>query len=263
MRIPVANIRRYLKNKHIVLFVTITFFVSCKNENIKVINTRGIEIPLTDSLEKNTAIDSLIIPYRQGMEERLDQVLTYNPEELTKKDKPLENKLTNWFADTALQQAGPVFSSRTKDTIDFCLLNYGGIRAGLPKGSLTVRQVFEIMPFENELVAVRLKAPQVEALINYLVKAHTAHPISGLRILLNRDKSLKNFSINQKPIDNHRDYWVLTNDYLLNGGDNMWFFSENEEVVKLDYKVRNALIDKLTKSDTLRSAIDGRFAVQQ
>lgn len=253
-----ANIRRYLKNKHIVLFVTFLIFISCK-ERLKVVNKEGKEIPLTDSIQNKGAMEQLIAPYRSGMEKALDSVLIFNPIGLSKTDAPLENRLTNWFADAALAQAQPVFSARTKDSIDFCLLNYGGIRSGLPQGAVSVRQVFEIMPFENELVAVLLPYEQVEALIDYLIKAQTAHPISGLRIVLSTNGHLKEVSINGKKPQQGKMYWVLTNDYLLNGGDNMWFFQQNKAVEKLDYKVRNALLDHLKNRDTLITQIDGRF----
>lgn len=253
-----ANIRRYLKNKHIVLFVTFLIFTAC-NERLKVVNKEGKEIPLTDSLQNKGEVEQLIAPYRFGMEKTLDSVLAYNQSELSKTDAPLENRLTNWFADAALAQAQSVFVARKNDSIDFCLLNYGGIRSGLPQGPISVRRVFEIMPFENELVAVLLPYEQVMALIDYLAKAQTAHPISGLRIVLSTNGLLKEVSINGKKPQQGKMYWVLTNDYLLNGGDNMWFFQQNKEVEKLGYKVRNALMDNLKNIDTLFTQTDGRF----
>lgn len=258
MSFSFANIRRYLGNKHIVLFITLLSFASC-NERLKVINVKGKEIPLTDSLQNSEAIEKLITPYRVGMERALDSVLTFNPVTLSKTDAPLENPLTNWFADATMQQAQQVFVAHQKDSIDFCLLNYGGIRSTLPQGAIRVRHVFEIMPFENELVAVLLPYEQVEALVTYLVKAQTAHPISGLRIILNANGSLKQVIVKGKKLNKEKTYWVLTNDYLLNGGDNMWFFQENKGVDRLGYKVRNALIDNLKNTDTLFTKTDGRF----
>jgi 2',3'-cyclic-nucleotide 2'-phosphodiesterase (5'-nucleotidase family) len=46
-----------------------------------------------------------------------------------------------------------VFNQREKK-IDICLLNQGGIRSTLPKGNVTSRTAFKIMPFENSLVVV-------------------------------------------------------------------------------------------------------------
>ena len=89
-------------------------------------------------------------------------------------------------------------------------------------------------------------------MIEYLIRNKRAHPISEqLHITLNKEYHLLNASINGESIDNEKIYYVGTNDYLLNGGDNMTFFQNHEEVYTMDYKIRNALIDYFTKDDTL------------
>ena len=35
---------------------------------------------------------------------------------------------------------------------DASYVNYGGLRASLPQGKITVERIFELMPFENEIV---------------------------------------------------------------------------------------------------------------
>ena len=65
--------------------------------------------------------------------------------------------------------------------------------------------------------------------------------------------------INEKPTDENRTYLVLTSDYLQNGGDNMVFFKNPVNVYKLDYKVRNAIIDYFNEKDTIKATLDGRF----
>ena len=36
------------------------------------------------------------------------------------------------------------------------MFNWGGIRTEVPQGDITIRQVFQIMPFENQLVVAEL-----------------------------------------------------------------------------------------------------------
>ena len=61
------------------------------------------------------------------------------------------------------------------------------------------------------------------------------------------------------PIDFNKSYYVATNDYLISGGDGMDFFKASEEVIILDYKIRNALIDYFMKTDTISPVADDRF----
>jgi 2',3'-cyclic-nucleotide 2'-phosphodiesterase (5'-nucleotidase family) len=61
------------------------------------------------------------------------------------------------MADVTLNRGNTVFNQRKKKKIDICLLNQGGIRSTLPKGNVTSRTAFKIMPFENSLVVVALR----------------------------------------------------------------------------------------------------------
>ncbi|MEZ4792062.1 MAG: 5'-nucleotidase C-terminal domain-containing protein [Gelidibacter sp.] len=105
----------------------------------------------------------------------------------------------------------------------------------------------------------KLKGEQIKELLDYLVEAKRAHPISKLKIVLDADGNLKDATIKGQPIDYSKPYYVLTNDYLMNGGDRMDFFKKRDTVFVLDYKIRNALIDYFKKTDTIRPVRDDRF----
>jgi len=254
-----TKIIQNLKIKHIVLFITIIYLTSCQEKVYKLQSIQKQEVALSDSIPLNPTIDSIILPYRKSMQKTLEKVLAYNPKLLSKKNGILETEIGNWLADLSMEVSEPVFEKRTGHKIDFCLLNYGGIRAEIPIGDVAVQTVFEVMPFENELVVVKISKEKMNDMLTYLGKAKTAHPISGLRLVIDGMGQLKIATIQGKNIRNFENFWVLTNDYLLNGGDNMWFFQDPIEVVYLDYKIRNAVIDGLEKKDTLRTQLDNRF----
>lgn len=254
-----AKIKQNLKIKHIVLFITIISLTSCQENVYKLQSVQKQEVALSDSVPLNPTIDSIILPYRKSMQKSLEKVLAYNPKLLSKKAGILETEIGNWFADLAIKVSEPVFEKRSGHKIDFCLLNHGGIRAEIPAGDVTVQTAFEVMPFENELVAVKISKERMVELLAYLAKAKTAHPISGLRLSITQSGQVKNATVQGKKLEEFESFWVLTNDYLLNGGDNMWFFQDPIEVVYTDYKVRNAIIDGLEKTDTIHTQLDNRF----
>lgn len=254
-----TKIKQILKIKHIVLFITIIFITSCQEKVYKIQLIQKQEIALTDTLPTDRLVDSVINPYRKSMQKTLEKVLAYNPKLLSKKDGILETEIGNWLSDLAMEISAPVFEKRSGHRIDFCLLNHGGIRAEIPVGDVTVQTAFEVMPFENELVVVKISKEKMTELLAYLAKAKTAHPISGLRLTIDEKGRVKNATVQGKKIKGFDSFWVLTNDYLLNGGDNMWFFQDPIEVVYLGYKVRNAIIDGLEKTDTIHTQLDNRF----
>ena len=110
------------------------------------------------------------------------------------------------------------------------------------------------MPFDNEMVVAALNQTQMSALVNYLIEGKTAHPFDGIKILIPQNGSP------QVKMQSQETYNVLTSDYLYNGGDNMSFFKDTP-MVKIDYKIRNAMIDYFKKVDTLRFERDDRFEI--
>ncbi len=86
------------------------------------------------------------------------------------------------MADVTLKRGNKVFKSREKKNIDICILNHGGIRAILPKGNVTTRTAFEIMPFENTMVVIALKGEQILELVDYFITRKTSTSTSWINI---------------------------------------------------------------------------------
>ncbi|WP_158851495.1 5'-nucleotidase C-terminal domain-containing protein [Algibacter sp. L1A34] len=243
------------------LFILLNIFVfsGCKEHNLHLTKIEGKQIAITDSIEANKEIDAYIKPFRDRIERDLDSVLAYSVDTYSKNDGEYNSAVGNFMADAVFSESNPIFKSRTGKDIDVVLLNYGGIRSILSKGNVTKRTAFGLMPFENSIVVTALKGVQMDSMINYLSRAKKAHPISGLKIKLDKNYKILEAKVNGENIENDRTYYVATNDYLYNGGDNMSFFKTNDSLYILDYKIRNALIDKFIKLDTINPVIDDRF----
>ena len=163
------------------------------------------------------------------------------------------------MADAVFDEAFPVFKSRTGKNIDMVLLNHGSIRSNISKGKITFKTAYELMPFENSIVVVALKGTQIDSLVSFLCKAKMAHPISKLKVVINKNFDVVETTINGENIEPYKIYYVATNDYLYNGGDDMNFFKPNEGIYRLNYKIRNALIDNFKEVDTIKPLRDDRF----
>jgi 2',3'-cyclic-nucleotide 2'-phosphodiesterase (5'-nucleotidase family) len=244
--------------KIIISLFIINLLLGCKDEPQYLVKIEGKQLPVTEAIKSNIEIEDIIKPYKERTEQEMSAILSYTAVNLVRTDGELESSLGNLMADLCYERANPVFNSRTGKNIDFAMFNYGGIRAGITQGEISTQNAFNLMPFENSLLVVELSPKKIEELVNYLIQEKLAHPLSK-QFNLTITKSGYELTINNKKIDPNKTYFVLTSDYLQTGGDRMNFFKEPIAIHKLDYKVRNAIIDFLKETDTIKVKLDGRF----
>lgn len=245
--------------KLFVIFLTLFSLFSCSQKNYNLTKIEGKQLPITEKQAETPAIESYIKPYRDHINKDLDNVLAYCPETLDKSTGKWQTSIGNLLADVCVERGNIVFKERENKTIDLCLLNHGGIRAILPKGNVTTRTAFEIMPFENNLVVIALKGQQIADIAAYIIKERKPQPLSGMTFTIAKDNTAKNIKVQGKPLDINKIYYVATNDYLANGGDSMTFFAKGVEKFDLTYKLRNVLIDYFKQVDTIPVAKDIRI----
>lgn len=241
------------------LLVILSSAVSCKPDVFKVTQIEGKQLEISDTIPEDDSIQQFIEPYKDHVDREMNAVLAYSPQTLVKTDGELNTALGNFMADAVMELGNPIFKERTGESIDLVLLNYGGIRSSVQAGEITTRTAYQLMPFENEVVVARMKGNVLRKLVRYLIDSGTAHPVSGLQLVLHANNSIEKLLVRGEPLNEEQSYYVATNDYLLQGGDNMAFFAEADEVTDLDYKIRNLLIDYFKKHDTLSPVRDGRF----
>ena len=248
--------------KLFVIFLTLFLVASCGKQNYQVSKIEGKRITITDKEKQDPQIENYIKPYREHINKDLDSVLAYCPETLDKSSGKWQTTIGNLMGDVTLQRGNTVFMAREKKNIDLCILNHGGIRAILPKGNVTTRTAFEIMPFENSLVVIALKGEQILEMVDYFIATKKPHPLSGITFTIGKDNVAKNILVQGKPVEKDTIYYVATNDYLSNGGDNMEFFKKGTQKFDLDYKLRNILIDYFKEVDTIPVINDVRINVE-
>ena len=245
--------------KHVILLFSTVAFLSCV-EDYHLTKIKGKRIEINNEINGDKSIEEFVKPFRENVNKNLDSVISFALQTYSKSDGEYNTAIGNLMADAVFEEANPVFNKQTGQNIDFVILNHGGIRSIIPKGNITTRTAYKVMPFENSTVVVSLKGTQINEMLKYLSLAKRAHPLSKqVQITLDKDFQVTSASINNQPIDADRTYYVATNDYLYNGGDRMSFFHPNDSLYVLDYKIRNVLIDYFKKRDTISPKIDNRF----
>jgi 2',3'-cyclic-nucleotide 2'-phosphodiesterase (5'-nucleotidase family) len=254
-----VNLKKYnVVSRYFVLFLTFILSVSCAEQKYYVTKIEGKEIAVTNINKEIPEIEAYIKPYRKHIDQELNTQISYAPETLDKSGK-WQTTIGNLLADITLQKGNTIFYTRENKKIDLCILNNGGIRSIIPKGRITLKTAFEVMPFENTSIVVALKGEQILEMVNYFISEKKPHPISGIQFTIDKNKQPKNILIQGKLLENDTIYHVITSDYLSNGGDKMDFFKKGIANYDLNYKLRNILIDYFKETDTIPILKDQRI----
>lgn len=206
------------------------------------------------------AVDSMINIYREDLKEEMDQVVVYSAVAMPRGTP--EGLLNNFVADLVLDIGQEIYRAENGQGIDFCLLNYGGLRSSIPQGAVTRARVFELMPFENEMIVLTLSPEKTMDLFNYLASSQVGMPVSGITLGIAGGEPAR-ILIQGKPFDASRSYRIITSDYLASGGDNMDFFLNPIDSELLGMRVRDAILRhmeaKQQEGQMISSSLDGRI----
>ena len=243
-----------------ILFFFSFLIIACKNNSHEVSKINAKQLKIGNEVKQDSSIIQLFTPYKKKMTNEITKSLSFSPKILERTDGNLQSTLGNLVADLSYEKANELFKNKTGKTVDFSMSNYGGIRAAIMKGDVTVSNAFELMPFDNTLVVVELNYDKIKALFNYFVTKKRAHPLSkNIQLTIKNDSY--NVLINGKAIKKDRTYFVATSNYLQKGGDGMIFFSEPESLFDSNFLIRDAIVDYFESKDTLSANLDNRVII--
>lgn len=208
------------------------------------LNNDGLEYRLLpiDSRYDNRVdnhLDSLIEPYRVQIDEIMNKAVGKSAYNLDKSSDELLNLVADFIRDRGNELVGAV---------DFGLVNKGGIRRGLPKGTVTQGQIQTMLPFNNKVVVLELSGKDL--LDNLEIMTLTGGNGVSEELSVEYDKNkhhVLNAKLNGKPIENEKIYKIATIDYLANGGDYMEPLTRGKWIAQSDKILYDDFLEMLTK----------------
>jgi 2',3'-cyclic-nucleotide 2'-phosphodiesterase (5'-nucleotidase family) len=230
-------------------------FLSCSSDKVATYSAKTYSI--NDSLKSNK-LDSIILPYKTEMEQKMDKVIGHSNYDL--EAYLPESPLSNFVADVVFEK-GFEYKSNQKafnitKTNTFCLLNIGGLRSSINKGDITMGSIYELMPFDNEIVILKLAPFNIREMLFYLFNKN-GQPISNATAYINSNNG--RIDIGGQPYDFREDVYVITSDYLANGGDKMTFL-KGQPYVKTGVLIRDALLNYVSNIKELPEyKVEGRI----
>jgi len=245
-----------MKFKQTYLFLSVLILLtSCSRQIYQVDKAEYSQnISIDGSLSEDETLSQMIKPYKEKLDGEMNRVISYTPVDLHKDG--FNSPLANLNCDMVLEESNLIYEERHKRKIDICLLNHGGIRRTFTRGDLTVQNIYELMPFENQALVVTLNGEQVLEMVRFLSESGKGHPISGIKFTAHDENSIE---IDGQKFDPNRNYTVVTNDYLQKGGDEMYFLSNPVKMESLDVKLRDLMLNYFEKHDTVKVNLDQRI----
>lgn len=193
----------------------------------------GVSSEVTPSKQ----IEGMIAPYKQQLDEQMNEVIGQAEVDLTREFDKGESLLGNFCADLLYEQA------KKYGGADFSVITIGGLRVPIAKGDITVRLIYELMPFDNEFVIITIDGATAKKLINRLHEYNNTS-LGNVNATIRR-KKVVTATIGGKEIDPKGTYRLALSDYLANGGDYMDILKSNSASEATGVKVRDVIINHI------------------
>ncbi len=172
-----------------------------------------------DEIWPDPATTAIIRPYNEQAEADMGKVIGSSTAPLGR-GGPGASLVANLVCD----------AMRERFSADLSVQNAGGLRADMPGGDLTTRDVFSVLPFGNELDVVTMDGRMVRKMIESRVAGRSGGILlSGARVVIDLTRPdgdrVVELEIGGKPWDPDYEYDVVITDFLMAGNSGLGFLT--------------------------------------
>lgn len=153
------------------------------------------------------------------------------------------------------------------------MMNGGGIRASLSRGPVSSAQLKDVLPFDKTLVLVKLSGATIRRVLEHGVafsddkkNDNTGRflQVAGMSYRFDsrkpRGKRIVDVKTNDgEMLDDKKIYEVVTNSYMVEGGDNFNFFKQSPERWSIALELKDLFADYIQTSMAQLPKLDGRI----
>ncbi|MEO0080520.1 MAG: bifunctional UDP-sugar hydrolase/5'-nucleotidase [candidate division WOR-3 bacterium] len=217
----------------------------------------GYQGRLIDLLGEETPKDKAYLGYLESLrtiaEKGFDEIVGYSRRELTRgghEETPIGNLITD-----AMRE---VFST------DIALHNSAGIRANIPEGAVTYRDIYKVEIFGNTVVTGEYTGRQVKELLEVSVNGHHAiFQVSGIKMVYDPARPIGqrvlSVLVNDVPLDSNRLYRLATNSFLAAGTGEYRVFAEGQNIEDSFLPLRDVIVQFIRRHSPVDARIEGRI----
>ena len=203
---------------------------------------RGASEAVSAAVPDDPELARVIAPLAARIQASFGRVIAQAPQGLARRAGPGELPLGFLLADA--MRAGATAATGTEVRLAFT--NSGGVRRDLPAGPVHVGDLYEVVPFDNEMVVAEYTGAEVLAILGEGIRNRGGEPLSGARVEASGPLGALRVSAvwaDGTAIDPAATYRIATSDYLLGNGDATPTLKRGRNVVLTSLPVRQLLID--------------------
>ncbi len=204
--------------------------------------THSTQTNINPSIQNSIEMDSLISPYRRELSKEFNIEIGQTKFDLLTSRTSMT--LGFWVCDRLRENALTQTAYKQEPVIS--ILNYGGFRSDIAAGKITIGDIYKSMPFDNKISYLKIKTSKLNEIIPYM-QVKGGEPMSGISI-----QKGKLLFIDSK-IEGSNFVWVVTSDFIANGGDKMNFLLEPIERIDTDILLRDFMIESVKKEQIISS----------
>jgi 5'-nucleotidase/UDP-sugar diphosphatase len=214
-------------------------------------------IPMfTEIIQPDPEISAMVSQFRNKIDKRYGRVIG-KTEKRWENSTGKETELGRWLTD--------VLNRRLYT--DIAVINSGAIRKELGPGEITIADIEEMLPFNNQIVTFGCTGRQLQSIAEQNISAGAEgyiYPmyISGMTCLWRQEDSTREIAkllINGEPIDSNRIYQVASIDYMVIYNSERYFGYKIKAYIKTNYSLPDLIIDDIEKHGIPEGKPGARF----
>lgn len=196
----------------------------------------------------------IVQPYNRQIQKEYSRVVAETSVDLVRHHQR-ESNVGNLISD----------AMRESTNADIAFMNSGGIRSNIPRGKITMEQVFTLLPFDNELVTMHLKGKYILKILEHSAKLERGVlQVSGIKMRYDLSEPvgsrIKDVYIGNRHLDREKMYTVTTVDFLADGGDAYSSFRHGKSIV-YGMPVRDVFVSYLKKKSPVAPLTEERIII--
>jgi len=210
-----------------------------------------------DEFIPDEAISKKIALQQAIAEKGMDEVVGTAGEYLSRTNVDAQSLMGNTICD----------AMKAEVNADFAFMNLGGVRADIKSGPVTYRNVFDVMPFDNQIVSFNCTGEFLRRVIETRIEGsrHGLVVSEGCKIVYSKKRKdfdrITSFSIGGQPWDPKKIYRCTTTDFLMQGNAGLTLLTQvpEDQITYHMINLRDGIVHYFQKHSPVKTKIDDRW----
>jgi len=189
-------------------------------------------------------------------EKGMDEIVGEASINLTKDGSGAQNLIGNVVVEAMLSAVNA----------DFAFINLGGIRSDIAIGPVTLREIFDVMPFDNQVIILEVDGRMLKKIIEARVSGgRNGLRVAGIEVVISKTREnydrVTSLKIGGEPWKADKIYRIATTDFLLQGNAGLEVLTTipENQIVRYELSLRDAIANYFKNNSPVKTKIDNRW----